>query len=42
VHVVRGDDVPCACFGRPSAHPVSWWHVVRNVVLAGLAVAALL
>jgi uncharacterized membrane protein YphA (DoxX/SURF4 family) len=45
VHVVHGDDVPCACFGSPnasSARPVSWWHVVRNVVLAGLAVVALL
>jgi hypothetical protein len=43
VHVVRGDDVPCACFGRASsARPVSWWHIVRNVVLAGLAVVALL
>ena len=43
VHVVRNDDVPCACFGRSSsARPVSWWHVARNVVLAGLAVVALL
>jgi hypothetical protein len=44
VHVVRGDDVPCACFGSPSSspRPVSWWHVVRNLVLAGLAVVALL
>lgn len=42
VHVVRGDDVPCACFGRASARPVSWRHVVRNIVLAGLAVVALL
>lgn len=43
VHLARGDDVPCACFGTTSsARPVSWSHVARNVVLAGLAVVALL
>ena len=43
VHLRRGDGVPCACFGSASsARPVSWWHLARNVVLAGLAVVALL
>ena len=32
----------CACFGRWSAKPVGAGSLVRNVVLAGLAVLALL
>ena len=39
-HLRRGDRVPCACFGR--VRPVSGADVVRNVVLIGLAVVALL
>jgi uncharacterized membrane protein YphA (DoxX/SURF4 family) len=43
VHLRRGDGVPCACFGRASSdRPVSPAHLVRNLVLAGLAVVALL
>lgn len=37
--VRRGSAVPCRCFGA-STTPVGVHHVVRNVVLIGLAVAA--
>jgi uncharacterized membrane protein YphA (DoxX/SURF4 family) len=32
---------PCVCFGRWSDRPISWRTVARNVVLLGLAAAAL-
>ena len=39
LHVVRGDAVPCACFGaRSGGAPVSGRTVVRNLVLIALAV----
>ncbi|MEM9562895.1 MAG: MauE/DoxX family redox-associated membrane protein [Actinomycetota bacterium] len=39
--VVRsGRVVNCACFGAASRHPVSVRHLVRNVGLAALALAA--
>ena len=31
----------CACFGGFSRRPISWWSVVRNVVLTGCALAAI-
>src|SRR5262245_52942430 len=37
--LARGERPPCACFGRLSTRPISWWGVVRNLVLIGLAVA---
>jgi len=43
--VVRlsGDERPsCACFGSWSAEPVAPIHVVRNAILIGLAVLAML
>jgi hypothetical protein len=39
--LLRGVEAPCACFGSLSTRPVSWWSVVRNVVLIALAVASL-
>ena len=39
--VRRGVGVPCNCFGAARTEPVSWTDVVRNALLAGLAVAAL-
>lgn len=42
VHLLRHDAVPCACFGRASTRPVRPAHLVRNAVLAGLAVVVLL
>lgn len=41
VHLFRHDAVPCACFGRASTRPVRPAHLVRNAVLAALAVVAL-
>jgi uncharacterized membrane protein YphA (DoxX/SURF4 family) len=37
----EGRHPPCACFGAWSAKPLGVGHVVRNAVLAGLAVVAL-
>lgn len=42
VHLARRDGVPCACFGRASAAPVSRVHLARNIVLIGLALVGLL
>jgi uncharacterized membrane protein YphA (DoxX/SURF4 family) len=41
-HLARGDRPPCACFGRLSERPISWWSVARNVVLITLALLAAL
>lgn len=41
-HVVRGDEVPCACFGSLSAKPVSWGTIARNLVFIALAAAGAL
>jgi len=41
VAVHRGVRKPCRCFGT-STVPLGWLHVVRNVVLATLAVSALM
>jgi hypothetical protein len=35
-----GERPPCACFGQWSATPIGAHHLVRNGVLAGLAVVA--
>jgi uncharacterized membrane protein YphA (DoxX/SURF4 family) len=37
----EGRHPPCACFGAWSAKPLGVGHVVRNAVLAALAVVAL-
>jgi uncharacterized membrane protein YphA (DoxX/SURF4 family) len=37
IHVVRHDDVPCACFGSRSAAPVSGRTIVRNLAFVALA-----
>lgn len=42
VHLARRAEVPCACFGRASARPVSGVHLARNLVLIGLALVGLL
>jgi len=36
-----GEHPPCACFGAWSAAPLGWGHVVRNAVLAVLAVVTI-
>ena len=38
VRLTRGERPPCACFGRLSTRPISWWSVARNLVLIALAV----
>ena len=40
--IAQGEHPPCACFGAWSATPIGWWHVVRNLLLAAVAVAAAL
>lgn len=37
----RGVAVPCACFGQPGGPPLSLVDLIRNALLAALAVAAL-
>ncbi len=39
--LVRGQRVPCGCFGETSARPVGADTLVRNLVLCWLAAAAL-
>lgn len=41
-NLLAGRHPVCACFGAWSTKPLGWRHVVRNVVLAGLAVVSLL
>ncbi len=41
VALLRGVEAPCACFGSMSSRPVTWWSVVRNVLLMALAVVSL-
>lgn len=38
--LLRGDEVRCACFGRAAGPPLSWAELVRNGLLAGLAMLA--
>lgn len=40
VAIHRGIDAPCSCFGTARAAPVSTTEIVRNAMLAGLAVVA--
>jgi uncharacterized membrane protein YphA (DoxX/SURF4 family) len=40
VHVFRGDDVPCGCFGSTSVKPVGVETLARNALLCLLAVLA--
>lgn len=37
----NGRRPPCACFGAASTTPISWRHVVRNALLAAIAVVAI-
>ena len=39
--LLRGVEAPCACFGSMGSRPVTWWSVVRNVLLVALAVVSL-
>jgi len=39
-HLVRGDRVPCACFGAASSRPVDGVTLARNLALCALALAA--
>jgi uncharacterized membrane protein YphA (DoxX/SURF4 family) len=39
--IASGVTAPCNCFGAARAEPVSGRDILRNLVLAGLAVAAL-
>jgi hypothetical protein len=41
VNLLRGKRVECHCFGAMSTKPLSWWSVVRNVVLMALAALTL-
>ncbi len=41
LRLAQGRRPPCACFGVRSARPLSPWHLVRNALLAGLALGAL-
>src|SRR5439155_16341297 len=38
--LVRGREVPCGCFGSLSSQPVSWRHVLNNLVLAACCLLA--
>ena len=40
-HLARGDRPVCACFGPLSRRPISWWSVVRNLVLVALGVVVI-
>jgi uncharacterized membrane protein YphA (DoxX/SURF4 family) len=39
-HLLRGDRVPCACFGERSSKPVDAVTLSRNLALCALALAA--
>jgi hypothetical protein len=41
LRLVQKRPAPCACFGRLSGRPVTWWSVVRNLALIGLALWSL-
>jgi uncharacterized membrane protein YphA (DoxX/SURF4 family) len=38
--IARGSDAPCACFGSGRSEPVSTSELVRNAMLAALAIVA--
>ena len=40
-NLLRGKRVDCHCFGAMSTKPLSWWSVVRNVVMMALALVVL-
>ncbi len=42
LHLARGDQVPCACFGATSARPVGLTAIARNLALCTLAALATL
>lgn len=42
VRLRRGERVPCGCFGAANPAPLTGADVVRNLLLAGLAVGAIL
>lgn len=37
--LLTGEEADCGCFGSPTPEKVSWFSIVRNVILMGLAVA---
>ena len=39
--LAEGNRPPCACFGGFSTRPIGPWSVVRNAVLIGLAIIAM-
>jgi hypothetical protein len=39
--LAEGRRPPCACFGGFSTRPIGPWSVVRNAVLVGLAIIAI-
>lgn len=39
VNLMRGRVIDCGCGAGDRGHPVSWWLVGRNVLLAGAALA---
>jgi hypothetical protein len=41
VNLLRGNRVDCHCFGAMSTKPLSWWSVVRNLLLIGAGVLVL-
>ena len=40
VRIAQGQRPPCACFGSLSAKPIGATHILRNVALIALGVAA--
>jgi hypothetical protein len=40
LRLAQGKSPPCACFGSLSSKPIGAGHIVRNVVLIGLATLA--
>lgn len=41
INLLRGNRVDCHCFGALSQKPLSWWSVIRNLMLMALAVLVL-
>ena len=41
VNLLRGNRVDCHCFGAMSTKPLSWWSVVRNLLLIGVGALVL-
>lgn len=39
-NLLRGRSIDCGCFGPIAEHRITWWSVARNLLLAGMAGAA--